>query len=196
MNHSFSFDISFTDDQEKYLLKVLCHDNPQVFKDKISKIAQTAFNEYLDMITNQGIPSRNQDMKISRLSFLIETFFEDQIPTENEVVSLFRITDRVAKTLIEDTLSKNQNRIQTQLENSIIQAIKLFEKNPDNNNEYEGVLTSKILLNKINEVISQEEPGLDRIRSKKATAGKYICPVDTYLFLKSKYLSQGKKNNE
>lgn len=187
MEYEIKFNFEISDNEGEILEKVLGSDNGKIMLDNLNLLAKTAISEYIDMITNQGIPSRNNDLKTKRLLFLIENYYPETLPTEFELINLFRINERSAKALIDDTLSLYQNRIETNLDESIKRALKDFTIDEEDN-YYEGVVESKVLLDKINENITREKPGLESLKKKRNTSGKYICKIDTYKFLEEKYL--------
>ena len=196
MIYKISFNLELNEAEELVLKKVLGTKDDVIDDVNINKLSKTALSEYVDMITNQGIPSRNQDLKTKRLLFLIENYFVDTLPTETELINLFRINERNAKTLIDDTISLYQNRIESNLVVSIKNSLMNFIYDEDDES-YDGVIESKVLLDKINEIITHEMPGLESLRKKKNTSGKYTCKIDTYNFLKEKYLSEtGEYTNE
>jgi hypothetical protein len=155
----------------------------------LSKIAKTAFMEYVKMFKEKGLPTRADEVMQERLYFLLAFYFKDRLPLENEISSIFQLTKTQSATLLRNTIFKYRIRIQDYIINTIQNVLKSAKKNEDTN-QYEMVIQSRIILEELNNIISQQGPTLVQINKKKGIASLYLCPEDTYkLLLKTVGLS-------
>ncbi|HPN37482.1 MAG TPA: hypothetical protein PL041_03700 [Melioribacteraceae bacterium] len=146
------------------------------FNIKITQIAKAAFGEYLDMIVNNGMPSRLVDVQYLRISKLIKFYF-GEFPTETQLSKIMHITNSKAKTLLNNYKSIYANNVSDLLN---IKIIKILESCTRIEDDYECIINSNLILQHINEYITEKHPGLKKITKKEDTSGKYIIYEDTF----------------
>jgi hypothetical protein len=148
--------------------------------DALGKIGKAAFLEYCAMITESGIPSKIDDVRVDRLFGLIQHYFKNKLPDENEVDKIFHSGNK-SKALLQNTLSKHKNKI------TIIHPTLLGYLNKatfNNESKYNEFECTPALITEMNNIIREEWSSLEIISRVFKTANLYKCAPDPYEKLK------------
>ncbi len=159
-------------------------ERPESLPDALKKLTKAAFMEYLKMFKEKGLPTRADEVQQERLYFLLNHYFIDRLPSENELSSIFQLTQSQSKTLLRNTKSRYRTKISQFIKNTLSQTI----ESATHENEYEPykfICTSPTIVEELNLIISQKGPTLEPIQKIKGLASKYSCAVDTYNLLKT-----------
>lgn len=70
------------------------------------RLCKTAFMEYCKMFKEKGLPTRADEVQQERLFYLLLHYFQNRIPYEYEISSIFQITVSQSRTLLRNTLSR------------------------------------------------------------------------------------------
>lgn len=150
----------------------------------LTKICKAAFLEYCKMFKEKGIPTRADEVMQERLFFLLNHYFINRLPSENEISTIFQLTPSQSRTLLRNTKSRYRTKITTFITNSLRAIIQSAIMN-DETEKYEFVCLSGVLIEELNLIISQKGPTLEQINKIKGKASKFECAEDTYDLLKT-----------
>ncbi len=149
---------------------------------KINDLAKTAFFEYFNMITKSGIPNNITDVYKNRILLLINNYFES-FPTEKEIENIFNITNTKSCSLLKNLKSTHRNELHEKLNDCICNFLRTGEKDINDDNIMEFTNTSNIIINELNEIISENKPGFAKFKTKTNSAGQVSLELDSYKFL-------------
>lgn len=149
----------------------------------LADVTKTALMEYIKMFKEKGLPTRADEVMQERLYFLLVYYYKDRLPFESEISAIFQLTQSQSATLLRNTISRYRIKIQGYITNTLQAVIRSAQKNAETN-QFEIVIKSRIILEELNRIISQQGPLLVQITKKKGIASLYICPEDTYDLLK------------
>lgn len=173
-------DEEFKSQYQETIQKTLRVKNEEV-KATASKIAEAGFREYLSMLTEGGMPSRADETKQNRLLYLILFYFQNTLPTESQISTIFQLTQSQSKTLLKNVVSKYRHKIEKILNATMSQVIEQAEF-------YEGrylvVIQSDIVRDELDMLITQNEPTYKPITKKRGSAGQYEISKDSYNLLR------------
>ncbi|SRR5260221_11737606 len=150
----------------------------------LNKMCKTAFMEYVKMFREKGLPTRAEEVQQERLFFLLTYFFENRLPSENEISSIFQLTPAASKTLLRNTKSRYRTKISSYIKNTLRETLNAATQ-PEANGDYEFICTSPTTVEELNLIIGQKGPELKPIEKIKGLASKYLCAVDTYKLLQT-----------
>ena len=148
----------------------------------MKRLCKSAFMEYIKMFKEKGIPSRADEVKQERLYFLILYYFEQKLPNENEISTIFQLTSSESKTLLKNTKSRYRTKINLEIINTLIETLKSAILN-DDVDAYEFVCTSASTIDELNMIVNKEGPTLEPITKIRGSSAKFSCAVDTYNLL-------------
>lgn len=169
---------------DKILLKECLglHSNDEL-TEALKKLTKTAFMEYLKMFKEKGLPTRADEVQQERLYFLLSYYYQDKLPSENELSSIFQLTPSQSKTLLRNTKSRYRTKISEFIKNTLSQTLTTATPAVDHVSPYEFVCTSASTVEELNLIVSQKGPTLEPIKKINGLANKYSCAVDTYNLL-------------
>jgi len=179
--------ITISDDElslaDKSLIKeCLGLTTDQQLTDALIKLSKTAFMEYVKMFKEKGLPTRADEVQQERLFFLLNHYYENRIPSENEISSIFQLTPSQSKTLLRNTKSRYRTKISTYIKNTLLTTLKsAIQVSPTD--PYEFVCTSPTTVEEMNLIVSQKGPTLQPIEKIRGIASKYTCAIDTFNLL-------------
>jgi hypothetical protein len=148
-----------------------------------SKIAEAGFREYLSMLTEGGMPSRADETKQNRLLYLILFYFQNTLPTESQISTIFQLTQSQSKTLLKNVVSKYRHKIEEILKATMSEVIEQVEFH---DGRYLVVIQSDIVRDELDMLITQNEPTYKPITKKRGSAGQYEISEDSYNLLRGK----------
>lgn len=154
------------------------------FNDKLNELAKTAFYEYINMITDSGIPTKTSDLLQNRILYFIEHYF-GRFPTENEIARIFNIPISKSRLILNNLKATHRNILKNKLKTEITSFIRSGVEIDDDKWEFE--VKSKPIVQELNDFIALKKPGLETFKQKKGSAGKVILSSDTYDFLKTEF---------
>lgn len=146
------------------------------------KLCKTAFMEYVKMFKEKGLPTRADEVQQERLFFLLNYFFMNRLPSENEISSIFQLTPSQSKTLLRNTKSRYRTKISAYIKNTLFTTLNQATQ-LNSGDEYEFICTSPTTIEELNSIISQKGPALKPIEKIRGLASKYTCAIDTYNLL-------------
>lgn len=169
---------------ERSLIKeCLGIDDETTFTHALSKLAKSSFMEYTKMFIEKGLPTKADEIKQERLFSLLIHYFGNRLPTENELSSIFQLTQSQSKSLLRNTKSRYRTKIANFIKTTLLTTFHSFVFNKEAD-YYEFICTSPTIIEELNLIISQKEGALEAISKVKGSACKYQCSVDTYNLLK------------
>lgn len=178
MNVQFDIDDEiFNDDQKEIFRKILKLRNGTDMQMALDKIGKAALYEYLKMIVEGGMPGRADEIKQDRLLYLIQNYFEDTLPTEMQISTIFQLTKSQSTTLLKNTVSRFRQKLEPVITNTMKQVIALAVYSEPS---YLVVIHSDVVRNELNMLIMQNEPTFKPIARKKGSAGQFIISEDSY----------------
>lgn len=155
-----------------------------VLNDKLNELAKTAFYEYLNMISDSGMPTKMTDILQNRILYLIEHYFK-KFPDEAELARIFNIQITRSRSILNSLKATHRNKLKEKIKAEIIIFLNNGEDIGDNKWEFE--VKSKPIIEELNELITREKPGREKFKQKVGSAGKVTLHVDSYTYLKTKY---------
>jgi hypothetical protein len=184
MNISIDLTQLINNEEKEALKKVLETNDETNLIEKLQKIGIAAMSEYLEMILGKQIPGKANEIKERRLYHLLKYYFENEIPNESLISSLFQLTEKGSCTLLRNVRTKFKYELETPLNNTIINLLITAEKK---NGNYRVVIKSENILELLKHVVSNRAPRLEQISKVKNSAGVYNIPEDTFEELCSHY---------
>lgn len=148
----------------------------------LTKLTKAAFMEYMKMFKEKGLPTRADEVQQERLFFLLTNYFQNRLPSENELSSIFQLTQSQSKTLLRNTKSRYRTKISNYINNTLLETLNSATQE-NLGDPYEFVCTSPTTVEELNLIISQKGPTLEPIQKIRGLASKYSCAVDTYNLL-------------
>jgi len=133
------------------------------------------------MFNEKGLPTRADEVLQERLFFLITNYYDNFLPKESEISSIFQLTHSQSKTLLKNVRSRHRTKIYQQIKYSLCNIVEWAE--PEGENEYKMIITSDNLKEELNLIIAQKGPRLKKLIAVKNSAGEYSFPTDTYNLL-------------
>jgi hypothetical protein len=149
--------------------------------DALAKLAKTAFMEYLKMFKEKGVPTRADEVQQERLFFLLKYYYENRLPSESEVSTIFQLSQSQSKTLLKNTKSRYRNKIGDFIKHTARNTLNTSAQNRDGN--YEFICTSPSTIDDLNAIVTQKGPELRPIERIRGMASKFLCEADTYNLL-------------
>jgi len=156
----------------------------QQINDKLNDLAKAAFHEYINMITDVGMPTKTSDVLNSRILLLVEHYFK-KFPADNDIALLFNITQSKSQTTLNNLKSTHRNKLRSKLETQLKE---FLNTGVDlNNGTWEFNITSKPIIQELNNVMVLKDPGLEAFKQKPNTVGKVTLADDSLIFLRAEY---------
>jgi hypothetical protein len=169
----------FSEDEREKLMNLFQVDNQLDFSDSVRKITIATINEYKEMFLGMGLPSRADEIQQHRLYFLIKYFFEDIIPSEAQISSMFQLTQSRSRSLIRFVLTRFHYDLERQLLNTLRETMESAQLS-DDGSEYRVVIQSDNVLEELNRIIGIRAPRLDPIRRIRNMSRTYSISVDSF----------------
>lgn len=148
----------------------------------LTKLSKTAFMEYVKMFKEKGIPTRADEVQQERLYFLLNYFYENRLPSESDISSVFQLTPSQSRTLLRNTKSRYRNKISEFIKNTLRDTLNSSALANDESG-YRFICTSTSTVEELNSIVSQKGPELKSIEKIRGVSSMYSCSVDTYNLL-------------
>ncbi|MGN6196937.1 MAG: hypothetical protein ACTHOB_18495 [Ginsengibacter sp.] len=155
--------------------------------DALKKLSKAAFMEYIKMFKEKGLPTRADEVQQERLFFLLNHYFGNRLPGENEISSIFQLTPSQSRTLLRNTKSRYRTKINNFIKNTLLTTLNSATQ-PIAGEQYEFVCTSPSTVEELNSIVTQKGPTLQPIEKIRGLASKYSCAVDTYNLLQTELI--------
>jgi len=180
MDLSITLKVDISESEKDLLIKYLnIHD--EKFNESLSKLAIPAIKEYIIMFTGNPMFSKADEIKQLRLFLIICHFFEEGLPTVQQISSMFHITDKASNTLLKNVLSKYSKDLEIRLSQYIRRILERSNKRDD---KIIMICTSPEIMDRMNQKLSIEAPTLKKVSRVKRSVGEIECSIDTYNKLK------------
>ncbi|EML9902927.1 hypothetical protein RG393_001516 [Morganella morganii] len=180
MEISFQIDDQEFEREQKELIKKTLKIEDDDIQVALNKIARASLTEYLTMLVESGMPNRADEAKQDRLRYLIQSYFEDSLPTESQISTIFQLTQSQSKTLLKNTVSRFRHK----LDNVLANTMKAVIRSADHVQEmYLVVISSDVVKDELNMLITQNEPTYKPITKRKGSAGQFEISEDSYALL-------------
>lgn len=109
-------DLDISDEEQRRLMRSMDCTKDDL-PSKISGYAKAATTEYIKMTSGDKVFTRYQDLQQYRLFLLIQSYFDNIVPSERDVCSLFHISS--ARSLIKPTFTLFGNELYSVIDSSI-----------------------------------------------------------------------------
>jgi hypothetical protein len=169
----------FSPDERDKLISLLRLTDDAAFADAIARVTLAALDEYRQMLLGIGLPSRANEIREYRLYHLIKRYFQNQIPDELEVASMFQLPISRSKNLILNVLA----RFRYDLEGEILNTLRLIitdAKNIDDGREFRVYISSSNMVDELNRIIFRSGLRLRPLVSVKNEPNFYSIAPDSY----------------
>ena len=172
-------DVEFEQEYKELVKKTLKIEDTEL-QAAINKIAKASLTEYLTMLVEGGMPNRADEAKQDRLLYLIQSYFQEALPTESQISTMFQLTQSQSKTLLKNTVSRFRHK----LDDVLINTMKSVINSADYANEmYLVVINSDVVKDELNMLITQNEPTFKPIIKRKGSAGQFEISEDSYALI-------------
>ncbi len=175
------FEIDITVDEKNVLKRILDCKNNGELSGSLFKIAKAALSEYLEMLLGKQLPTRANEIRERRLYHLIKNYFDNRIPSEAEISSVFQLTESDSRSLLRNVRTKFKYDLESLVQSTIRSTLEQAKNNEQGN--YRLVIQSENILEELRQTVALEGPNLDQIQKVRSSAGVYIIPSDTYVLL-------------
>lgn len=166
-------------EQFKKFLKQFNEDED--FEVLVKKIILASLSEYKEMFLGMGMPSRADEILQYRLNFLIKFFYEDNIPSENDVSMMFHLTQNKSKGLLRSLMVRFYHENNRKLDKTLF---KILDNANKDDKKFTIIIPSKFFLEELNSRINKINPKLQIITKTKGTSALYEIDEKTLNKLK------------
>ena len=179
-------DTDFNATQRQLVQETLGKKTQTDLVDALARLFKSAALEYINMFVEKGLASRADEVRQDRLFFLISHYYQNDIPSQTEVASIFQLTQSQSGTLMRNTRSRYRTKISIQVKAAAKKIVAEAKKNTDSNN-WEMLIPSDVIREELNLTIALKKPTLRPVHLKKDSSALYEADEDTYQLLKSEY---------
>ena len=183
------FSVSMPESEKEDLLNYLGIEN-DTLNDSLTKLAKASIEEYILMLAGNPMFSKADEIKQLRLFLIICNYFDEGLPTVQQISSMFHITDTASNTLLKNVLSKYSKDLEDRLNQYIS---KMLDNAEPRDKKKIMVCTSPEIMARMNQKLSTEAPSLKKVNKVFGSAGEIECSEDTYNKLKELYGPQNGK---
>lgn len=180
MKITYEIDDKNFENNQRELVKKTLKIKDENIQEALNKIGKASLTEYLKMLVEGGMPSRADESKQDRLLYLIEWYFCDSLPTESQISTIFQLTQSQSKTLLKNTVSRYRNKLDNVLVNTMKKVLEATEASKE---IFLVVISSDVVKDELNMIITQNEPTFKSITKRKGSAGQYEISEDSYALL-------------
>ena len=180
MQISFTIDADAFEQEQKEPVKKTLRIGDAEIAHALERIAKASLTEYLKMLVEGGMPSRADEAKQDRLLYLIQSYFGQTLPTESQISTIFQLTQSQSKTLLKNTVSRFRNQLDDILQHSMRAVIQSAEHAQ---NVFLVVISSDVIRDELNMLITQNEPTFKPITKRKGSAGQLEISEDSHALL-------------
>lgn len=152
------------------------------FAEVIQKIVLASLSEYKEMFLGMGLSSRADEIRQHRLFYLIKYFYEDTLPSEAQISSMFQLTQTRSRSLLQYTVTRFHYNLEQQTKNTLRNVVQSATHNQDRG-EYHVLIESDNVLEKLNLIIGTKAPNLGGVRRVTGMSRIFRISVDSYRVL-------------
>lgn len=171
---------------EREKLAGILHCSPDELDNKLQSFSTAALEEYCRMILGQKVFRRTQDIKEYRLFLLIKEVFNNRIPDDQKISSLFQTTPSESRTLIQSVTSKYQYELQSAISDTLAEIINHAQFD-DADKTYTVTVNSSIKIQELNSIIASLDGTLPVIKRKQDAVSSYVIKASSYSKLKAHF---------
>lgn len=151
------------------------------------RIAKASYEENIQLYSSSMRISTISELNQFKLYLIVRYILDSNIPTENEVSQLFKITNSTASTLIRNMQSRYQIELQNALKSSILAILHTVDFDDPallfDGNYYEIYIRSNSLVKTINQILQFADRSYPPISLCRGTNNKYKIFNETRIFL-------------
>jgi hypothetical protein len=167
----------------RLLAALRCSDSE--LQDRLSRIANAAYEEYLEMIQGVPLPSRAVEVRERRLLHLLRKYATDgRLLTEAEIAAMFQMSEQEATRLLRDVRSHYHEELDARVTSAIRE---ILDSAAGDGRRRRVKITSANLLDVLRSTVTSRAPDLDQVVKVRASAALYDIPADTYLMLRDAF---------
>ncbi|MNQ88331.1 hypothetical protein D3C85_1035880 [compost metagenome] len=126
------------------------------------------------------MPNRADEAKQDRLLYFIQSYFGEILPTESQISTIFQLTQSQSKTLLKNTVSRFRHKLDDILFSTMKKVISSAEYVGE---VYLVVISSDVVKDELNMLITQNEPTFKPIIKRKGSAGQFEISEDSHSLL-------------
>jgi hypothetical protein len=169
----------FSPDERDKLYSLLRLSNETAFADALARVTLAALDEYRHMFLGIGLPSRANEIREYRLYHLIKRYFQNRIPDELEVASMFQLPISRSRNLILNVLARFRYDLEDEILNTL-RSIIADAENIDDGREYRVYITSANMVDELNRIISRSGRRFRPLVRVKNEPNFYTIAPDSY----------------
>jgi hypothetical protein len=151
------------------------------------RIAKASYEENIQLYSSSMRISTISELNQFKLYLIVKYVLDSNIPTENEVSQLFKITNSTASTLIRNMQSRYQIELQNALNSSILAILHTVDFDDPallfDGDYYEIYIRSNSLVKTMNQILQYSETSYPPISLCRGTNNKYKIFDVTRIFL-------------
>lgn len=181
-----SFELKLNPHEMKRLASILkCEE--QDLPAKLAPYARAATQEYTTLFSGQRVFTQGADLRAYRLFLLIKEVFENEIPSEQQVSSMFQTTVGQSRSLLRSVISRYQYELQEVIEGTLTSALSSAEQ-PETGGNWEVTVNNKSLAERLNEILAIYDDGtIPRVTLKPNSISTYLVTPSAYSCLCSHF---------
>ncbi len=145
--------------------------------DALSRIALTSFMEYFKMLSGETMPSKADEVRQLRLFLLSQYYKSGDLPSIQEIVAMFHITNMQANTLLSNVISRYHLEIRENLKKSIRNILSAASTN---DRRIIMICTSPVIMSHMNSELCIHAPEYKKVKRVNGSVGEIDCTSDTY----------------
>ncbi len=140
---------------------------------RLEPYARAALQEYTTLFSGQRVFTQGADLRAYRLLLLIKEVFENEIPNEQQVSSMFQTTISQSRSLLRSVMSRYQYELQEIVEGTLKGALSAAEQR-ETDGSWEVTVNNKSLVERLNEILAIYDDGtIPRVRLKANSISTY-----------------------
>jgi hypothetical protein len=169
----------FSPDEREKLTALLRVSDDKSFAEVLNKVTLAALDEYRQMFLGMGLPSRANEIREYRLFYLIKRFFQQRIPDELEVASMFQLPITRSKNLILNVLTRFRYDLLEEI-NSTLRATIGEAEEIDDGRQYRVFIASTNMVDELNRIIARSGRRYRQLTRVRNEPNEYLIAPDSY----------------
>lgn len=174
--------VDLTDDEKVSLSKILGCSKADL-PGQLAGFASADLEEYARMFLGEKVFKRGSDILEYRLLLLIQHAFDDLLPNEARISSLFQITTSQSRSLLRSIMSKYQYLLENALKKSALKAIKAATYKKDDD-VWVTTFDSVNVVDALNLRLAQLDPKAAPILRQRDSVANYDIKPGSILILR------------
>jgi hypothetical protein len=173
----------FTQDERDKLKSLLRVPDEANFTAALNRVILAALDEYRQMFLGMGLPSRANEIREYRLYYLIKSYFQQRIPDELEVASMFQLPISRSKNLILNVLARFRYDLEEEILSTLRSIIEEAE-GIDEVREYRVYISSSNMVDELNRIIARSGRRYRQLTKVRNEHNLYAVAPDSYEHLR------------